>query len=147
MLVASYADLFFILLLFWIFVFSLNEIVYLILRLEKTKTEEYEPVDHEQYRGLVGRDGRWRTIRNKLIEESGCCSVCGKKTNLIVHHKTPFHVDPTLELEETNLVVLCENETLNCHLIFGHLGNWHKYNLDIDQDIETWNKKLDKKND
>ena len=107
-----------------------------------------EPIDHEEGLGFSGnkRSAAWKGLRNKIVNEVGMCEVCGKDTNLVLHHKIPFHVNPSLELEESNLIVLCENDNLNCHLIFGHLGNWNKYNSDIDHDVKVWKDKLSKDN-
>lgn len=144
MLTASYSDLIFLVVGLWFFIFVINNL-FTIFILNRKQVEKEEIYDEDFGRGIApDRNGKWRSLRNRLIDEAGCCAVCQKKTNLIVHHKIPFHVDPSLELDENNLVVLCENDILNCHLIFGHLGNWREYNEEIDKDIEIWNKKLNR---
>jgi hypothetical protein len=52
------------------------------------------------------------------------------------------HVDGERELDETNFIVLCQNRTLNCHFLFGHLLNWSKYNQDVRKDAKIWREKL-----
>lgn len=56
---------------------------------------------------------------------------CGGTKNLEVHHVKPFHIDPTLELDPTNLITLCEEMSKECHLKKGHLGNWKKVNENV----------------
>jgi len=56
----------------------------------------------------------WRDIRWKVIENAkGCCAVCGrsrKANNVIMHvdHIKPRSKYPELELDKTNLQLLCE---------------------------------------
>jgi hypothetical protein len=88
------------------------------------------------------RSGSWRSIRNNFLEENPCCKVCGKKENLTVHHIIPFHVDENKELDPANLITLCQNKTMNCHFIFGHLLNWTKFNPNVIEDSKIWNDKL-----
>lgn len=68
--------------------------------------------------------------------------MCGNSFNVVPHHIVPFHVDPSKELDPSNLISLCEGETFNCHLFFGHLKNWSKYNPDVVKDANVWNKKI-----
>lgn len=130
----SFEDIFFIIFIAFICCF------YYLKSLPKPKLVE----DRDRF-DLVGnkpRSTRWKTVRNNFVKENNCCAICGKTENLNVHHKIPFHEDPSLELDENNLVVLCENDNLNCHFVFGHLMDWRNYNPDIDKDIEVWRKKL-----
>lgn len=92
------------------------------------------------------RSSKWRTVRKKFLEKNQECAICGKTENLVPHHKLPFHLFPTKELDEDNLVVLCENHPVNCHYLFGHLMDWQNYNPDIDEDIKKWSEKLKTKN-
>lgn len=92
----------------------------------------------------VPRDPGWREIRNAfLIDNGSICAVCGKVKNLNVHHIIPVHVDKTLELETSNLIVLCENKTpMNCHLGIGHLGNFKAYNPHVKEDAVFWKDRI-----
>jgi len=104
-----------------------------------------EDVERSESFSLTGhkpRDSKWRSVRNKIIDDQGSCAICGKTKNLRVHHKIPFHIDPSLELVEENLIVLCENENLNCHFVFGHLMNWNDFNPNIDEDIKFLRKRF-----
>lgn len=91
------------------------------------------------------RDPRWPEFRADFIKENPRCAVCKRTDRLQVHHKIPFHVAPELELDRRNVVVLCaRRKVLNCHLIFGHLGNFRRINPFVDADIAEWGLKLDK---
>ena len=104
----------------------------------------FKTKDREEQLFGVSRSSQWKTVRDKFIKKNPCCEVCGATKNLTVHHKLPFHVFPHLELDEKNLVTLCEGDVVNCHFLFGHLLNWKNYNKDIDFDIFTWRNKLNK---
>jgi hypothetical protein len=57
------------------------------------------------------------------------CYACGGKFRLVTHHKIPFHDNPDLEMVESNWIPLCEGRySCNCHLTFGHMGNWTLFN-------------------
>jgi len=90
------------------------------------------------------RSGKWPTVRKRHLQLHPTCAVCGGKKKLEVHHIKPFHLHPDLELEMTNLISLCENDNdgINCHLAFGHLGSFKSLNEDVVQDCFTWNKKI-----
>lgn len=88
------------------------------------------------------RSGKWRKKRDAFLESNPCCAACGSTENLAVHHVVPVHVDGERELDETNFIVLCQNRTLNCHFLFGHLLNWSKYNQDVRKDAKIWREKL-----
>lgn len=70
---------------------------------------------------------------------------CGNEKNLEVHHIQPFHLQPELELDQSNLITLCEAIGADCHLRQGHLGNWKGCNPNIrqvcaDQQLSNWTK-------
>jgi 5-methylcytosine-specific restriction enzyme A len=90
------------------------------------------------------RSTKWTTVRKKFLEANPSCAVCKSNIKLEVHHKVPFHLNPELELDTNNLIVLCESNHngINCHLAFGHLGNFKSLNPDVEQDAEIWNKKI-----
>jgi hypothetical protein len=48
----------------------------------------------------------------------------------------PFHLDPQLELDQTNLITLCMG-TKECHLVIGHGGDFHHYNPNVLGDAQT----------
>lgn len=92
------------------------------------------------------RSGKWRKLRQQHIEENPRCAVCGGDQDVVPHHITPVHLDSSKELDKDNLISLCENKTFNCHLFFGHLRNWSKYNPDVVEDAKKWNEKIKGKN-
>jgi 5-methylcytosine-specific restriction protein A len=86
------------------------------------------------------RSGRWPAVRKRHLESSPCCAVCGGTEKLEVHHIVPFHLHPDLELSPGNLVTLCEANKggVNCHLHYGHLGNYKSFNADVCSDAMQW---------
>lgn len=89
------------------------------------------------------RSPEWKRVREEFIEENGDkCAVCNLKTNLEVHHIIPLRMDRTRELDKTNLIILCENKSIFCHFVYGHLMNWMSYNKDVIEDAKYLNKKI-----
>jgi hypothetical protein len=100
----------------------------------------------------VGRSPKWAAVARKFSRGKANCSCCGKEygaktAGMQVHHKFPFHdcvlagrLD--LELDDRNLIVLCQNEkgvgTEQCHLYVGHLGDFDSYNPHIESDVKRW---------
>ena len=94
------------------------------------------------------RSSKWSKVRNRHIEKNPTCEVCGGVKKLNVHHIKPYNHYPELELEPSNLITLCEskNKGVNCHLLFGHLGNYKNINLNVVDDCVNWKAKLTKQN-
>jgi 5-methylcytosine-specific restriction enzyme A len=88
----------------------------------------------EQIIKRLERSGRWPTVRKNWVKDNPICAVCGRKTDLQVHHIVPFNIDPSLELCRSNLITLCGRH----HLTFGHLGYWKSYNPNVFQDCNSW---------
>jgi 5-methylcytosine-specific restriction endonuclease McrA len=90
------------------------------------------------------RSSRWNELRAEFLKEHPTCAVCNGKTYLEVHHIIPFFKAPELELDPANLIVLCESKKkgINCHLFFGHHGNYKYANEDVRTDAAHWNTKL-----
>ncbi len=60
------------------------------------------------------------------------CAICGGKYRLVAHHIVPVYKNSELEFEPSNLIPLCEGRfSCNCHLTFGHLGNWNFMNSKV----------------
>jgi 5-methylcytosine-specific restriction protein A len=91
------------------------------------------------------RSSKWKVLRDDHIRKNPTCAVCGSK-KVVPHHIIPYHVDPSKEMDPTNLISLCEGETFNCHLFFGHLRNWSSYNPEVVEDARIWREKLNKDN-
>lgn len=88
------------------------------------------------------RSPEWKKIRSEHLQKFPECAVCGNKNNVVPHHIVPFHIDESQELNPNNLITLCEGDTFNCHLFFGHLKNWKKYNSNVIEDSKIWREKL-----
>ena len=90
------------------------------------------------------RSSQWPKVRLAHLATQPTCAVCGGKSKLQVHHRVPFHLNPALELDPTNLITLCESGKggVNCHLFFGHLGNFSAFNPQVTTDSATWRKKV-----
>lgn len=91
------------------------------------------------------RSREWPEVRNKFLESNPNCVICGGNKKIEVHHITPFHMAPELELNPENLITLCEAKRFgaNCHLLFGHLGNYRSFNPDVITDSGIWSKKIE----
>lgn len=62
------------------------------------------------------------------------CIVCGGRKKVQAHHKYPFHLFPSLEMNEQYWRALCEGDPrLNCHLLIGHGGNFSGFNPLVDE--------------
>ena len=82
-------------------------------------------------------------MREAHLKVNPRCAVCNSKKKLEAHHIIPFHIQPDLELDRTNLITLCESRTtINCHLIIGHTGNYRDYNPKVIEDAKYWNELL-----
>jgi hypothetical protein len=90
----------------------------------------------------VPRSAKWRSLRNKHLEENPRCEACGCETNVVPHHVVPVHLDPSRELDPSNLVSLCESKTFNCHLFFGHLKRWDRHNPRVVEDARSWRERI-----
>jgi len=90
------------------------------------------------------RSAKWPAARRQHLKEHPVCAMCGGSKKLEVHHIKPFHLHPQLELDPTNFITLCENKTdgVNCHLLFGHLGNFKSVNENVVKDATEWNQKI-----
>lgn len=75
------------------------------------------------------RSSRWESVRVAFIKANPTCAACGHKATQ-VHHIQPFHLHPELELDPANLISLCDRD----HLLFGHLGNFESYNVNVRAD-------------
>lgn len=72
--------------------------------------------------------------------------MCNGTASVEVHHILPFHLFPEFELSPENLLTLCESKKygVNCHLFFGHLGNYRTYNRSVIPMANYWRKQLKK---
>lgn len=88
---------------------------------------------------VFGRSGRWPSVRAARLKRQPKCIACGRDKDLEVHHVMPYHLDPSLELDDGNLVTLCAEP---CHLVFGHCFSWRRWNPSVREDCEAFAKRL-----
>ena len=95
------------------------------------------------------RGSKWRALRQEVIAQTPYCEICGSTKNLEVHHFYDVSHFPHLELQDQNLIVLCDGSEhykgLSCHRIFGHLGDWKKTNYNLRSQLPTLRDLLFKK--
>jgi len=97
--------------------------------------------------GTHPRSPEWPHVEKAHLEKQPHCACCLPGTNVHagvqVHHKFPFHYcialgRPDLELDDRNLITLCEDEEdkpgQNHHLLIGHLDSFASSNLDVEHD-------------
>lgn len=89
------------------------------------------------------RSSKWGPVRRAHLEEHATCAACGSLELPECHHVQPFHLHPALELDPKNLITLCERKSHNCHLVFGHLGNFQSWNPDVREDAARMLKKIE----
>ena len=86
----------------------------------------------------VARSSKWPGLRQAFLQYHPTCAVCGTSKKLEVHHCEPVHVNSTRELDTTNLITLCDVH----HFWWGHLGNWHSWNVLVRVDSAIWLAKI-----
>jgi hypothetical protein len=77
------------------------------------------------------RSDKWPKVRKDFLSKNPTCAACGGSDHLDVHHQRPFHLDPSLELDETNLITLCMGKDKHCHLLLGHGDDFKAFNPNI----------------
>lgn len=89
------------------------------------------------------RSNQWQSVRNEFVKLHPRCEACGSNFELNVHHITPFHEKPELELDMENLITLCREH----HFRIGHdpdgpwgwkRPSWLLSNPNVKQDAEKW---------
>jgi hypothetical protein len=90
------------------------------------------------------RSPKWPQARKQHLTLHPTCALCGGADKLEVHHIVPFHLAPNLELVPENFITLCESLKggINCHLAFGHLGNFKSWNVEVVNDTKAWQSKI-----
>lgn len=72
----------------------------------------------------LGRSPKWYSLRCRTLQNANGCEACKSLKSLQVHHVKPVYTHPELELDPSNLMVLCRT----CHLHIGHGGCWMQVN-------------------
>ena len=93
--------------------------------------------------GEIPRSSQWPAVEQAHLQAQPACVACGQGQpgqGLQVHHMLPFHFcvklgRPELELDERNLMTLCDETINNHHLLLGHLGNFQSYNPNVKADV------------
>ena len=91
----------------------------------------------------ITRSPQWPKIEHEHLQEFPNCAVCGINSSVQVHHIFPFHYcialgRPDLELDERNLITLCEStekeKNNDHHLLIGHYDDFKSSNLNVKVD-------------
>ena len=83
------------------------------------------------------RSSHWSKVRKEFIKLNPTCAACGGTKRLNVHHKVPFHKNPALELDPSNLITLCLGP-LECHIQLGHAFSYKWFNPNIVEDAASY---------
>ena len=108
----------------------------------------YKLIDKIRGRAPRGKDrsADWFQVRRGHLKRQPDCQVCGGRKKLEVHHIIPFWVAPELELEPDNLITLCDGRKYaRCHYLFGHFGDYKKWNENVKQDASYFMKRIKEK--
>jgi hypothetical protein len=109
-----------------------------------------DPEVAEAARHGIARSPEWPHVEkvHRLLQPRCTCCADGMASNAgtQVHHVFPFHYcvalgRADLELDQRNLVTLCEDEkgkpAQNHHLLVGHLDDFQSSNLDVVEDAAS----------
>ncbi len=97
--------------------------------------------------GIMHRSQHWDETQKAHLKKYPTCAVCNATTSLQVHHIFPFEFciqlgRADLELDERNLITLCQNEdgkhSNNHHLLIGHLDDFKSFNIDVRKDASVF---------
>jgi hypothetical protein len=101
--------------------------------------------------GEIPRSDKWSAVEKAHLWQHPTCAACGEgqpgQPGMQVHHMLPFHFcvklgRPELELDERNLMTLCDETINNHHLLLGHLGDFQSYNPNVKADVVSYLGKL-----
>ena len=93
------------------------------------------------------RSPLWPKVMRNYLSVHPACEACGRMDAVNVHHVAPFEFivnfnSPELELDERNLITLCESESgkpdENHHIWIGHAGDFKKANLNVREDAKKY---------
>ncbi len=102
------------------------------------------PLYYEPALGLP-RSPKWPEFRQTILKAQPWCSACGRTDAIEVHHIQPFHIQPQMELQTTNVIVLCEGDVMHCHYMLGHRGwSWKDFDPNCVEFVGLVRQHLDK---
>lgn len=108
----------------------------MILKKIRSRVNKVRSKIHEHFKSRH-RSSHWDDVRDSYLTINAQCEACGSSKSLQVHHIVPFHVDPSKELDLSNLLTLCMDEH-DCHLAIGHGGSFRHYNPDVREDVKKF---------
>jgi hypothetical protein len=88
------------------------------------------------------RASRWRVVRAAHLRKEPACAACGRSVDVVAHHVIPVSFDESRELDPENLLTLCDYP---CHIVFGHLMNFHCYNKDVRKMVAEYRRAVNKR--
>jgi 5-methylcytosine-specific restriction endonuclease McrA len=87
------------------------------------------------------RIAEFKPIRNYVFNRDNYkCCYCEEKGHLHAHHIIPYWVLNEAYLDTDNLVTVCSD----CHFVYAHLGNWHKFDINLITETLVIRYKLDR---
>ena len=96
--------------------------------------QSIESINQGKQKTGVPRSTKWPAVRRRILKGAQCAA-CGSRQKLRAHHVISVSEAPERELDETNIIVLCEsNLDHNCHLTIGHNGEWQTTNPNARED-------------
>lgn len=99
------------------------------------RVAEFDAIELAKTNG-VPRSPQWPKVRRDFIAAHPNCEGCGTTDNLEAHHRKPFHLDKSKELDPANLITLCEKSGHDCHFRLGHEFDWKAFNTFVQHDAE-----------
>lgn len=86
------------------------------------------------------RSPQWPKVEAEHKRKENSCRCCGTRNNLQVHHIKPYHKFPELELEDSNLMTVCQN----CHFVICHENNWGNWVVDVEDQVQIHRVRVDR---
>src|SRR5512142_1662176 len=80
------------------------------------------------------RSPQWRAFEKRWLMLHPLCEGCGGSEKLNAHHVIPFHLKPSRELREENLITLCMKVGRDCHIHLGHGNDFKAFNPNVRRD-------------
>ena len=82
----------------------------------------------------VPRSSKWGPWLKAFLKGKTCIA-CGQREGLTGHHVVPYHLDPSRELDPTNVEPMCADR---CHLVHGHFNDFQLYNPNVRKDCADY---------